>query len=630
MLTFFTDPYKDELLYSAFARYHFLSGNIDLKDTLRELFGKDSVIPNFELGSNLNVLCQKIGTHYNAMELIKKHTVFPYYSPFLPEQRKQEIINNICTSDAVGIFNKIGIIAGSISGKEGIWYCPDCAGNDLKEFGEVYIHREHQLQGIWLCPHHDCFLLRYPFDKTNTSRIEYIKLNDDLMLKDCNRAEDTDLHSKHKLVSKAAYFLLNNDLSEANKDTILKRYKSLLFDRDLANTNLRVRQKDLHNSLVGYFGEHFLNVLQSLPDENDEYNWLRVATRNVKRTVPPLRHILLITFLTDGHIERFFDDIKVENKPFGGGPWPCLNTASNHYKKNVINEVTVAADYKTRKPVGTFECSCGFTYSRRGPDKSNSDKYRIGRIKNFGPIWEGRLRYLLEQGSLSQNAIAKELNCASGTVKKYKQKLFSEGRSTSKSNDIMKKTKSYGRNLLEKYKGLIENCVCSKKLSRTEIRTQFSKEYTYLYRHDRDWLFATMPPAKKPVAIPNNRVNWQERDEKLLEAYKKAYSKLLNLDEPIRITKTRLGRETGTLSLIQNNSNKLPLSTAYLESISETKQAFQIRRCTNIIENKIKEGLPVRLWEMQREAGLNKEDFKKLKPELERIIDSIKGAIRSE
>lgn len=45
MLPFFSDPYPDELLYSAFARYHFYSGNIDLKDTLMELFGKNSVVP---------------------------------------------------------------------------------------------------------------------------------------------------------------------------------------------------------------------------------------------------------------------------------------------------------------------------------------------------------------------------------------------------------------------------------------------------------------------------------------------------------------------------------------------------------------------------------------------------------
>ena len=45
MLAFFPEPYEDELLYGLLSRYHFYSGNIDFKDTLRELFGKGSLIP---------------------------------------------------------------------------------------------------------------------------------------------------------------------------------------------------------------------------------------------------------------------------------------------------------------------------------------------------------------------------------------------------------------------------------------------------------------------------------------------------------------------------------------------------------------------------------------------------------
>jgi hypothetical protein len=60
MLTFFTDPYKDELIYSAAARYHYYIGNIDYRDTLEELFGKRSIIPNFYTGSYLNYLCEQL------------------------------------------------------------------------------------------------------------------------------------------------------------------------------------------------------------------------------------------------------------------------------------------------------------------------------------------------------------------------------------------------------------------------------------------------------------------------------------------------------------------------------------------------------------------------------------------
>lgn len=65
MIPFFTNPYPDELLYSAIARYHFYSGNIDCKDTLEELFGSRSVIPSVEIGSHFSMLAEKLGSHYS-------------------------------------------------------------------------------------------------------------------------------------------------------------------------------------------------------------------------------------------------------------------------------------------------------------------------------------------------------------------------------------------------------------------------------------------------------------------------------------------------------------------------------------------------------------------------------------
>lgn len=69
MLPFFTNPYPNELLYSAIARYHFYSGNLDCKDTLEELFGSRCVIPSVEIGSYFSVLAEKLGPHYSVESL---------------------------------------------------------------------------------------------------------------------------------------------------------------------------------------------------------------------------------------------------------------------------------------------------------------------------------------------------------------------------------------------------------------------------------------------------------------------------------------------------------------------------------------------------------------------------------
>ncbi|WP_246168782.1 TniQ family protein [Paenibacillus antarcticus] len=45
-----------------------------------------------------------------------------------------------------------------MSAKDGLYYCAECTKGDNERCGEPYIHREHQLQGINYCPHHEIAL----------------------------------------------------------------------------------------------------------------------------------------------------------------------------------------------------------------------------------------------------------------------------------------------------------------------------------------------------------------------------------------------------------------------------------------------------------------------------------------
>lgn len=177
MLPFFTDPYPDELIYSAIARYHFYSGNIDYKDTLEEVFQSRSVIPSVEIGSHFSILAEQLGSNYSVESLLAKHTIYPYYASFLSKQRQKELLQDVQV-DGKGLYTRLGIVAGSICRKNGLFYCPECATNDIEQHGEPYFHREHQLQGIDFCAHHELKLMKYPIDfqsKVELSLFDLIK-----------------------------------------------------------------------------------------------------------------------------------------------------------------------------------------------------------------------------------------------------------------------------------------------------------------------------------------------------------------------------------------------------------------------------------------------------------------------
>ncbi len=292
MLPFFTNPYPNELIYSAIARYHFYSGNIDCKDTLEELFDNRSVIPSIGMGSYFSVLAEKLGAQYSIESLLANHTIYPYYASFLSKQRQQEILNDV-KEDGKALYTRLGMVAGSICIKNGIYYCAICARSDTEQYGEPYIHREHQLQGIDYCPHHEVLLRKYPVIKD--SRIEYIRFE----LNHMNLSElyEIDPHKEMSVyLAKQAYKLLHLPLHSLSREDIISKYKALLRKHKLITASNRVRQHELYQAFKITFSRDFLKCYQSELSEEDEYNWLKVLTRNMKRHVHPFRHLLFLYF----------------------------------------------------------------------------------------------------------------------------------------------------------------------------------------------------------------------------------------------------------------------------------------------------------------------------------------------
>lgn len=618
MIHFFTDPYKDELIYSAIARYHYYTGNIDLMDTLEELFGKRSIIPSLEIGSNLDSLAKNLGTVYTSDYIVKLHTIYPFYSPFLPKARQMELIEGIKYKDGNGVYARIGILAGSICKKNGIYYCPCCAKKEIEKYGEAYIHREHQLQGVYICPSDGEELKRYSIDKSNSSRVEFIRLDKRLLDLRSIREIDNIHYDKLYKLSQDAYYLLQNDLCQVAKENLLEKYKNLLYERDLATSSKRIRQKELYEEFIGFYGKAFLKLMDSDIDYNDEYNWLRVITRDLKRAVHPIRHLLLINFLNP-EIAIFFEDINLQFIPFSQGPWPCLNKAAEHYKKMVVKDLKITEDYKTRVPVGTFTCECGFVYSRKGPDKAEVDKYKIGRIKSFGKVWEDKLKRYIKGEKYGLRETARLMGCDPGTVLKYDALL---GIHYFKGNVITSedKEKPEDNNNIEEYKKIIlKNIAMNPTLTRTELREMCKKEYIYLYRNDKSWLSNNLPNKTKSIH-DNNRVNWDKRDEEYLKLMKSKYEELLIKEIPIRITKANIGKSLGILAALEKNLGKLPKTEKYLVEIFESVEEFQLRRCKKHIDSKIQDNQEIKLWQIQRLAGIRRDDFEKIKEAILKYI----------
>lgn len=604
-MNFFPRIYEDELLYSVLARYHILSGNTSLRDTIKDAFGKGTVIPVIDFPCNLGSLANNIfgGKYYDSQYLINYCTLFPVYSPFMSLSRRKSLLYTMEHNDGIDIKFRIGFIAGGICRKEGLYYCPKCVEEEIKTYNEAYFHRTHQVQGSFVCEKHGCLLKPY-IRKGTTSRLEFIRLSDENVDMKNDSINDTKLSELMMHVSKEIRYLLDNDLSCLNQNIVYKKYRMLLRDKGFLTANGKVKWSRLQDEFIDFYGTELLEKFQSNIDNDNEYNWLKVAIRKPRRLTHPIRHILLIKFLC-GNIENLIKFNIGTLNPFGEGPWPCLNPCCKNYRRLVIKECEVTADYKTREPVGTFTDECGFTYSRKAKD----DTFKIGRIKNFGWLWKDKLTELIHK-EIPIRVIAHSMGCDYKTVVKYAEILGLRNLiNTNIKVNLCSRQKVHKKIDGQKYKEDVMELIRNKPgITRQSIRNILYKQYMWLYKNDRDWFNKNMPVTKRTMKTKHSdksKYLWAERDIDICNLLKKEYEKIVSEGELKRVTKSLLGRRIGKLALLEKKIDKLPKTQRYLGKITETIEEYQLRRIDLICKRLFEEGKEFEKWKIIRLCGLS-------------------------
>ncbi|GGG26537.1 hypothetical protein GCM10007425_21430 [Lysinibacillus alkalisoli] len=155
--------------------------------------------------------------------------------------------------------------------------------------------------------------------------------------------------------------------------------------------------------------------------------------------------------------------------------------------------------------------------------------------------------------------------------------------------------------------------------TRMQLRKTYQKEYMFLYRHDKEWLFSVLPALQKRYNEVKT-IDWVKRDKQYSNAIKTLYEQLWASEQPVRITKTLIGKRLRILANIERHLEQLPITKCLLEQITEGVEQFQIRRCYKIIDNLKHELNDVKLWRVQRLAGIKSKDFKQIRPILERYL----------
>lgn len=607
MIIHFPTPYPDELLYSVFARYHIRSGNFFLKHTMEDLFGKRTATATAMLPSGIRLLVERLpeNTTLNEQEIIEKHTMFPFYTAFLPGERAKKIYESMLCDSGGNIFMQSGLMASIIPQNKHFKYCPVCFKEDLKQYGELYWHRIHQLPGNLMCEKHGVWL--------EDSAVQIIQDNKHVYsvpsIRNCDLSKIRPVNDQQNKMFKRflkdiEYLLVKSPDMYLSYEHFTSFYRKHLIEKGYASINGYVNQKKLHEDFIEYYSDDFLKNLHCIIPYNNYSSWLSNITRKHRKSFHPYHHILLLNFL-QLDVQEVFQDTP-SYQPFGSPNWPCLNIVCKHFKEDVIQKISIRSCEKTKKPIGRFTCPfCGFSYTRKGTDQTFEDRYKYTRIMELGPVWKEKLSFLLSK-NLSYREIARRLKVDVNIVIKYSKVLNSSKMENSKEVFSIEKVEKINkqRNMwLQLQKDYPE-------LSKTQLRKLKPATYSFLYRNDREWLHSNSP-ARVIKKVNNNRVDWNERDNEILLQVKAAYEKLKNNKEKAkRISVSSLGGSIGKRALFEKHLDKMPMTKKFIESVIESEQEFRKRRVKNVIKEMGRSGKEVKAWKVLRKAGI-KTKFKK-------------------
>ncbi len=616
MLCIFPDPYPDELLYSVCARYAALMNYPNRVTATRDFFG-DGVSAVVDLPNRIGHLLGALppGHLYSLNELIYQHTHYPFYVPFLPSGRALQVQNAMWESGKNRVAERIGISADRIKMPSRLRFCLACVEKDRATLGETYWHRIHQIPGVEVCPHHEVFLEESSALWRNPSNPGETFTAEDFVSNISARTLDTSEHTQfiQLNIARQALSLLERPKEYVTSQALQCRYHNLLLRQGLAYHNGQVRMAQLVRKLLDHYPVELLARL-GCEIRDSHSNWLTrlLHTHRAGIAQHPIRHILFLTLIgcsTEEVIDSF-----VEFKSFGDGPWPCLNHASSHYAEPRVLSCGIRAGEKKNKgrPTGTFNCSCGFIYTRTGPDLSEADRFKWTSVQAYGAEWESLLKRLWEERSLTLRQIAQELGVNELTVKRraislgliFPRPTIGAPRSGGEIPDRYRiKGKSHWEIQNKNRKTFLSLISDQPDTNRTELKALASHLIDWLRQWDPRWLDSHLPAVRKRLST-QMMIDWKEQDFTLAKAVKDAASQIHSIPIPKRVSITAVVKLVGHRSWIEKRLDKLPLTSKALDAHLECFEDYSIRRITWAADAYRKEGCTPSRAMLSKRAGI--------------------------
>ncbi|WP_081383884.1 TnsD family Tn7-like transposition protein [Paenibacillus sp. FSL R5-0636] len=541
----FVEPFPDEDFRSIVYRYYLHSGDSEFIHTQSKIFGvrsyKQKIFPR-GLQTMLNNL--PIGHKFTVEKFLNEHTWFGLYKVFLTQERisqmYQNILHGVNKGSAKGQLQISGVQA--ILSSE-IKYCPTCVINDEIMYGEVYMHREHQLSFLQICPTHLVPL----YIRCTKCMSKYGDNQTGLLLKGtrckCGNTlpyEQIEINSMHKMQIKLfndIAFVRNNNL-KLNVDTVILKFTQELF----AHNFITPRGTMKKNEILTFYKTNTksLDFKELGYDKMDmDSKYFKNNLFNPKQMVNYILFYFLLAQLLSGSFKLLTAS---ENRyaikiPYGNGPWACQNCKCPLYGIERISHCVRDVNDRSRIYSIRYYCdNCNHVSIIKGDD-IDCIKNKINRHANNRQIVEMCAAY-------QEVAVAPKANFEFKLEKK-RMKMIE----------------------------LLTNRTCR---TRSELKKQSAYLYEWLMKYDKEWLESRIPSKNNPH---KRKLNFSAIDRDLQCKIREA-AKSISSDYHLPIRRKTILKKLAPLDrnrFRHYNRDQLPLAALEIDKYVETKKQFLIR-----------------------------------------------------
>lgn len=448
--------YADETVYSYVARLHLYWAETNHRSTARRWFGKSPINIDQRLPIGLEFLSKSTG---NDLEnLLMHHTCFPLFATFSssPESLKHILLSNSGRS----IANASNVAQAGLETLGGSWYCPICIEQDRENYGVGYWHLSHQVHGVVCCAVHSIQLRHV----SQTARLFYLPPQTDTKIR--VQASVQTIRFTEVILG----FLRDQQF----------QLKEICNDYcDSPNELLRLKRQTLRRNID-------MKLIMKIVRELSEHIYgSQIMTSNVV-------HNLLHQPRYFGHPLKFIflsyalDQLPTAKEKVDGSSIQLAKAIERDRSRcaDLLNEKKYSLREIARRInrsihfVKALSCQMGIRFQKR--------------TQFVTPDVEARIIVSAKAGK-HRKAIAQDEGVSVGTV----EQLIQSSPGLSKARRQLKK---------EERRKLARNAIravlqSQPSITRKELKSLRYSDYTWLYRHDKTWLYDTLPPANNQTKL---------------------------------------------------------------------------------------------------------------------------------